>query len=43
LLFLGSGLSHGAPVLNIPKIFVDTSRVNPDYQYALNLADNLVG
>lgn len=42
LLFLGSGRSHGAPVLNIPKIFVDTSRVNPNYLHALNLADILI-
>jgi len=42
LVFLGSGRSHGAPVLNIPKIFVDTSRVNPNYLHALNLADNLL-
>ena len=43
LLFLGRGRSHGAPVLNIGKIFVDTSRVNPDYHYALNLASVLIG
>jgi len=42
LLFLGRGRSYGAPVLNIPKIFVDTSRVNPNYLHALNLADNLI-
>jgi len=42
LVFLGSGRSHGAPVLNIPKIYVDTSRVNPNYLHALNLADNLL-
>lgn len=42
LLFLGNGHSHGAPALNIGKIFVDTSRVNPDYLNALNLADNLI-
>ena len=42
LLFLGNGRSHGAPILNIGKIFVDTSRVNPDYHYALNLATTLV-
>jgi len=42
LLFLGSGRSHGAPVLNIPKIFVDTSRVNLDYHNALNLVDTLI-
>lgn len=42
LLFLGSGHSHGAPALNISKIFVDTSRVNPEYLNAINLADNLI-
>lgn len=42
LLFLGRGRSHGAPVINIGKIFIDTSRVNPDYHFALNLADNLI-
>ena len=43
LLFLGKGCSHGAPVVNIDKKFVDTSRVNPDYQYALILAGSLIG
>lgn len=42
LLFLGKGHSHGAPVVNIDKKFVDTSRVNPDYHYALNLAGSLI-
>lgn len=42
LLFLGNGRSHGAPVLNINKIFVDTSRVNPDYHYALILAGTMI-
>jgi len=42
LLFLGQGRSHGAPVLNIGKIFIDTSRVNPNYFHALNLADHLI-
>ena len=41
LTFLGSGHGHGAPVLNIPKIFVDTSRASPDYVNALHLADAL--
>lgn len=38
ILFLGRGRSHGAPVINIRKTFIDTSRVNPDYHFALNLA-----
>ncbi len=38
LLFAGNGAAHGAPVVNIGKIFVDTSRVNPDYTKALILA-----
>ncbi|MDD1725105.1 MAG: methanogenesis marker protein Mmp4/MtxX [Methanospirillum sp.] len=42
LIFLGNGRSHGAPVLNISKIFVDTSRVNPDYHYALILAGTMI-
>ena len=41
LLFVGKGASHGAPVVNIPGIFVDTSRVNPDYSNALNLAASM--
>jgi len=41
LLFAGKGASHGAPVVNIPGIFVDTSRVNPDYANALNLAASM--
>lgn len=43
LTFLGSGHGHGAPVLNIDRIFVDTSRANADYANALNLADTLSG
>lgn len=42
LVFLGSGQGHGAPVLNIERIFVDTSRATPDYTNALNLADTLL-
>jgi putative methanogen marker protein 4 len=41
LLFVGNGISHGAPVVNIGGIFVDTSRVNPDYSNALNLAASM--
>lgn len=42
ILFAGGGAAHGAPVVNISKIFVDTSRVNPDYSHALILAASLV-
>lgn len=42
LLFAGNGITHGAPVLNINHIFVDTSRVNPDYSHALHLASSLI-
>jgi putative methanogen marker protein 4 len=41
LTFLGAGKGHGAPVVNIDKIFVDTSRASPDYANALKLADAL--
>jgi putative methanogen marker protein 4 len=42
LTFLGSGHGHGAPVLNIDRIFVDTSRASPDYVNALLLAESLL-
>ncbi|WAC05707.1 MAG: methanogenesis marker protein Mmp4/MtxX [Methanoregula sp.] len=42
LIFLGDGHGHGAPVLNIDKIFVDTSRASPDYTNALLLAASLL-
>lgn len=42
LIFLGGGHGHGAPVLNIDKIFVDTSRASPDYTNALKLAVSLL-
>ena len=42
LIFLGGGHGHGAPVLNIDKIFVDTSRASPDYTNALKLAASLL-
>jgi len=38
LSFLGGGKGHGAPVVNIDKIFIDTSRASPDYTNALLLA-----
>lgn len=42
LVFLGNGKGHGAPVVNIDKIFVDTSRASPDFTNALMLALSLV-
>ena len=41
LTFLGAGHGHGAPVVNIDRIFVDTSRASPDYSNAIMLADSL--
>ena len=42
LAFLGAGFGHGAPVVNIDRIFVDTSRAQPDYTNALLLAASLL-
>ncbi len=42
LVFLGDGTGHGAPIVNIGKIFVDTSRASPDYANALLLAAALL-
>jgi putative methanogen marker protein 4 len=42
LVFLGGGIGHGAPVVNIDKLFVDTSRASPDYSNAILLAAALV-
>ncbi len=42
LCLLGNGDAHGAPVLNISKIFVDTSRAGSDYANALLLAISLL-
>jgi len=42
LAFLGAGHGHGAPVVNIAKIFVDTSRAQKDYANALMLAAALL-
>jgi putative methanogen marker protein 4 len=41
LTFLGAGKGHGAPVVNIDKIFVDTSRAAIDYTNAIMLAKSL--
>jgi putative methanogen marker protein 4 len=42
LTFLGAGQGHGAPVVNISRIFVDTSRASPNYANALLLAAALL-
>ena len=42
LTFLGGGHGHGAPVVNIDRLFVDTSRASPDYTNALMLAVSLL-
>jgi putative methanogen marker protein 4 len=42
LVFLGGGHGHGAPVVNISRIFVDTSRASPNYANALLLAASLL-
>ena len=42
LVFLGEGRAYGAPVVNIDRIFVDTSRASPDYANALITASLLV-
>lgn len=41
LTFLGGGAGHGAPVVNIGRIFVDTSRASADYTNAIMLAKSL--
>lgn len=41
LAFLGAGAGHGAPVVNIDRIFVDTSRASVDYINAVMLAKSL--
>jgi putative methanogen marker protein 4 len=42
LTFLGGGHGHGAPVVNISRIFVDSSRASPNYSNALLLAASLL-
>ena len=39
--FIGDAIAMGAPVLNIDKVFVDTSRVKTDYMDAIILAMRL--
>lgn len=41
LVLLGGGHGHGAPVVNLPRTFIDTSRATPDYARAINLAASL--
>jgi len=41
LVHLGGGHAHGAPVVNIDRIFVDSSRASPDYANALFTASKL--
>jgi putative methanogen marker protein 4 len=43
LTFLGTGIGHGAPVTNIPGVFIDSSRASFGYVPALNLAAALSG
>ena len=42
LVLLGGGFGHGAPVVNISRIFVDSSRASPNYANALLLAASLL-
>ncbi|RBQ23848.1 MAG: hypothetical protein ALMCE001_15640 [Methanocorpusculum sp. MCE] len=42
LTFLGAGIGHGAPVMNIPGVFVDSSRASSGYVPALNLTAAVV-
>ena len=39
--FVGGGKAYGAPVVNIPEVFVDTSRAKTDYSDAILLAAGL--
>lgn len=41
LSLVGNGRSHGAQVVNLDRIFIDTSRANPDYIWAFALTDML--
>ncbi len=40
--FVGSGRAYGAPVLNLPTVFVDTSRAKEDFVEPVLLAAGLV-
>jgi predicted methyltransferase MtxX (methanogen marker protein 4) len=39
--FVGDRKAYGAPVVNIPKVFVDTSRGKADFSDAVRLAAGL--
>ena len=39
--FVGGGKAYGAPVVNIPEVFVDTSRAKTDFSDAILLAAGL--
>ncbi|MHC1626164.1 MAG: methanogenesis marker protein Mmp4/MtxX [Methanoculleaceae archaeon] len=41
LALVGGGHGHGAPVINIERVFVDSSRASPDYSDAILLAASL--
>ena len=41
LVLIGRGRSHGAPVVNLDRIFIDTSRANPDYVCSFLLSHKL--
>ena len=41
LCLLGGGIAHGAPVANIDRIFVDTSRASSDYSNSVFIANSL--
>lgn len=41
LTFLGNGCGHGAPVVNIHPVFVDSSRASTGYEGSLRLAASL--
>lgn len=42
LCLLGGGIAHGAPVANIDRIFVDTSRASSNYLNSVFIANSLV-
>lgn len=39
--FVGGGRTYGAPIVNLPKVFVDTSRAKEDFSDSLTLAAGL--
>jgi len=43
LYFLGGGRALGAPVINIDRVFIDTSRSKQDYIDSIALASAMVG